>query len=218
MLSGKCFTRDYALDTGNREMFLQYWYATYAPGWGTAEEDFLAWLISSGRLGSSPFWTGIDGRIIGDMWDAAALWQSGARATSSAILENWLQFMGKPSVDGFWKAHNTTLFAAVNSEQGRVWFAEESRAEQVFINDALVDIRDATTVTAAASDGADLAPTSPVEHALLHACDPSTHCVGAYLAAVYPTQYPVPFSWFTGKFGAADTLYACARPVMAVSC
>ena len=193
-------------------------------------------MIRSGRMDASPWWQGVDGELIGDMFGAGQQASSGESSSSDSNVQNWLNFMASPTTDGFWTAHNGSIFSAAHSAEGRTWFQEESGNEQVFINDVLVNLRDGTNLTSFVSDMVDqvfsagngfldvmcvVSGCGPLLRATSsgsHACDPTTHCVGQFIDTIYPKTYPAPDLWLKGPFGSADTSYACVDPPLQNVC
>jgi len=135
-------------------------------------------MSSTRRLEHSPFWTGVDGLLVTDMFAAAWDHLHGITRSGIATVQHWLDFIADPGLATFWLAHNASIFTAAFSARGRRWFSQEPHNEQRFINDALVLLGGSGTYEM-------MFPTD-VETL---ACGPETPCIGLFAHAFYP---PIP--------------------------
>jgi hypothetical protein len=120
-----------------RLAFLSTFYSLFAPGYQTAEKDFLNYLQRSGRLDEKGgYWDVVDYDLIRDALLAAYDFLHGHAAQSGAI-GNWLAFLSHHSNSGWWQAHNASIDAGDQQARAAGLYSKENPVEQVFINETI---------------------------------------------------------------------------------
>jgi RHS repeat-associated protein len=109
-LGSRTWTLDDALR--DRPGFQLAFFKVYASGWpsswGQAEVDFTRYLVQSGRIRRSPYWSSADGGLVTDVFQAAYIHQHGGKERRGVVLE-WLRFISAPNANTFWRAHNDSI-------------------------------------------------------------------------------------------------------------
>lgn len=154
-----------------RLLFLQDFYAKYAPGDGQAEEDFLTYLINSGRLGKKGgYWDTCDYDLMRDQL-MAAFDMENHQVGQSGDVSNWIKFASKPSNSSWWTAHNASVDAADHQARVDGLYGKESWLEQRFIDETITVINDI--------------PAAGMENAF----SPQSKATGQLASLLYPQQY-----------------------------
>jgi len=124
-------------DPQTRLDFLRDFYNQFAPGWGKAEGDFVAYLVKTGRItGGDGYWDVADFDLLRDQL-VAAYDMINHQAAQSTLVGNWMAFVRHPNNDGWWVAHNGSINAGDQQARASGLYSKESWLEQRFINEAV---------------------------------------------------------------------------------
>ncbi len=130
-------TTDLLNNPQDRLTFLTIFYEVFAPGYQTAEMDFLRYLQHSGRLDEKGgYWDVVDYDLIRDALLAAYDFLQGHAAQSGAI-GDWLAFLSHHSNSGWWQAHNASIDAGDQQARAAGLYSKENPVEQAFINETI---------------------------------------------------------------------------------
>jgi RHS repeat-associated protein len=196
-LGSRTWTLDDALR--DRPGFQLAFFKVYASGWpsswGQAEVDSTRYLVQSGRIRRSPYWSSADGGLVTDVFQAAYIHQHGGKERRGVVLE-WLRFISAPNANTFWRAHNDSILLHTFDGVGQAALHMETRREQKFINTlvVLLEVQRAETGWAPIIEGSTVL-----------VCFPTSPCLKVLVAQFYPMEYPVSNAWFNTWYGRLDT-------------
>ena len=184
-----------ALEPGERTEIVEAFFTTHPGGGsgplglGRAVADFVDWEIRSGRItdggGGSAWWRLVNGAMVLDMRDAAAVDADGNAdgAGADGAVGSWIAYIrcdgAGAAQETMWTAHQGSLHAGLHAADRAALLADERHAEREFAG-LVVEIVNRTAAHHQATDTADLArmtarsypqqyPITPQEWAALHA-------------------------------------------------
>lgn len=171
-----------------------------------------------------PYWGGVDGLLIDDMFTAAWRIQQGLGNSPFRPVRWWMHYAQHPGNFWFWLAHNVSINEDTFDgwSPGLGWYDRERKRERVFINDALWALYLTGYVEIGASVAAATSFTPRTLKKVLKwfvANVGSASDVILFLTSLYyPRHYPVEWDWFGTKLGAVMTMAACIKPVFRGPC
>jgi hypothetical protein len=119
-----------------------------------AASAFMGWQLRRGLLNpadgpvpGSPWWRAMNDRLLRDGWEARALAFGHPGAPSSPAVAASLEFIGHPSAQRWYRAHNISVVSAYLEHQHLA--SAESRVERFFINLVLMRVLYAHALVAA---------------------------------------------------------------------
>lgn len=161
--------------------------------YGRAELCFLRWAIARGVLNSptsetpgSPWWQGVNNRLLRDKVEADLLSALGRGSSSSRAVRLWVAFIAAPSPQRWYRAHNASIIAGYLEQQPLA--RDELPAERFMMNVALGRVLFAHAMLARPRLALGrLAPLGPL------LADPRRRSVGFFLdlRRAFPEHYPL---------------------------
>ncbi|MCY1137665.1 hypothetical protein OWR29_06610 [Actinoplanes sp. Pm04-4] len=106
-----------------------------------AEVAFMKWQIRCGVLraeGGSPWWRAVNGSLLRDAAEADLLFGGDSGAPSNRSVELWLAFLRRPSPEGWYRAHNSSIVGGYLRHRDLV--AGEGALERFFMDVALLRV------------------------------------------------------------------------------
>jgi hypothetical protein len=162
------------------------------PRFRRAALAFTRWMAARGVLnplhGTRPgsrWWRAMNERLLRDSCEAFGLASGRPGSPSTATVEHWTAFIVRPTAQGWYCAHNSSIVAAYLEHRGLA--AQENRVERFFLNVVLARVLYAHALVAAPRLALGrLAPGGPVLG------DPRRGTVDIFLAMgrVLPDDYP----------------------------
>jgi hypothetical protein len=134
----------------------------------------------------SPWWRGVNERLLRDGCEAVALVGDLAGAPSSPAVRLWLAFIARPTARNWYRAHNASIVESYLEHIGLA--AEESAPERFFMNVALLRVLYAHALVG--TPALALGRFAPLGRIL---GDPRVGMAGAFLSLgrVLPDRYPL---------------------------
>lgn len=170
-----------ALEPGERKEIVEAFFTAHPGGGdgplglGRAVADFVDWEIRSGRIadagGGSAWWRLVNGGMVLDLRDAAAVGADGASADGA--VGSWIAYIRCDGTGAaqelMWTAHQASLHAALDVADRAALLADERQPEREFAR-LVVEVVDRTAAHCRPTDTDELA-TMTARH--------------------YPQQYPI---------------------------
>jgi hypothetical protein len=162
------------------------------PRFRRAALAFTRWMAERGVLSSldgaqpgSRWWRAMNDRLLRDSCEAFGRATGRSGSPSTATVEHWVAFIGQPTAQTWYRAHNASIVAAYLDHRDLA--AEENRTERFFLNVVLTRVLYAHALVAAPRLALGrMAPFGPT------LADPRRGTVDVFLAMgrVLPDDYP----------------------------